>query len=118
MRVRVQLDRQSRRWSWTSAPAEDSPSERSPTEFSTAHRVFDGAGSDPRRTGAVRSGSVGNYMRGACGACSACSACTHRTHLYLQVAGLEVMVNRCISEGRFTDGAIPRVVAQFVDGPA
>lgn len=76
------------------------------------HRVFDGAGSDPRRTGAVQSGSVGNYTRGAC------SACTHRTHLYLEVAGLEVMVNRCISEGRFTDGAIPRVVAQFVDGPA
>lgn len=40
MRVRVQLDRQSRRWSWTSAPAEDSPSERSPTEFSTAQAAI------------------------------------------------------------------------------
>lgn len=40
VRVRVQLDRQSRRWSWASLPAEDTPPERSPIDFPTAQAAI------------------------------------------------------------------------------
>ena len=42
MRVVVQLDRDSRMWSWESLPADDdgNPVERSPTDFPTAQAAI------------------------------------------------------------------------------